>query len=362
MNNIIFNYLLKNFLKAFLVVALVIYSFGIILSLFEEINFFKNIDINFFIPLMLTSLLVPSLIIKLLPFIIFISSMWFMLKIRNNKDLLALKVYGYSNIKIFFILGVTSFVLGWLTLIFINPMTSSMAKYYEKTKSQYARDIDHLVTFNKNGLWIKENYKNNERIITAVKPDGFNLNNVTIFHFNEKYNLMEKIYALKADIKTNNWILTDVTIYKLDNGLYKKEKLNNYEIESIYNYEKITTLFNNADTMSFISLVFDKEKLMNNGYNKVFLNQSLQTMLTLPFFLFLMTSIASILTMHTLKKSDNIKFIILGLLLSVMIYYIKDFSLALGLTGKISLNLSIWAPIVALSLFTFIGVLQINEK
>ena len=34
-----------------------------------------------------------------------------------------------------------------------------MSKYYEQTKSNYSRDIDHLVTFNKNGLWIKENLK-----------------------------------------------------------------------------------------------------------------------------------------------------------------------------------------------------------
>ena len=41
-----------------------------------------------------------------------------------------------------------------------------MSKYYEKTKSNYyARDIDHLVTFNKNGLWIKENIVNGTRII-----------------------------------------------------------------------------------------------------------------------------------------------------------------------------------------------------
>jgi lipopolysaccharide export system permease protein len=237
-----------------------------------------------------------------------------------------------------------------------------MVKYYEKTKSQYARDIDHLVTFNNNGLWIKENYKSYDRIITAVKPEGFNLINVTIFHFNKKYNLVEKIYAQNANIKTNNWILNDVTIHVLEDEFYKKKKLNNYEIKSIYNYEKITTLFNNADTMSFISLVLDQKKLINNGYNKIFLNQSLQTMLSLPFLLFLMTSVASILTMHTLKKSDNIKFIILGLILIVMIYYLKDFSLALGQTGKISLNLSVWAPVLALSFFTFIGVLQINEK
>ena len=37
-------------------------------------------------------------------------------------------------IKIFFILALTSFFLGCLILIFINPITSTMSKYYEKTK------------------------------------------------------------------------------------------------------------------------------------------------------------------------------------------------------------------------------------
>ena len=58
-------------------VVLIFYSFGVILNLFEEIEFFKNLDVSIFTPLMLTSIFVPSLIIKLLPFIIFISSMWF---------------------------------------------------------------------------------------------------------------------------------------------------------------------------------------------------------------------------------------------------------------------------------------------
>ena len=104
MNNLLLNYLLRNFLKTFFSVVLVIYCFGMLLNLFEEIEFFKNINVSIFKPLMLTSIFVPSMIIKLLPFIIFISSMIFMIKIRNNKDLLTLKVYGYSNIKIFFII------------------------------------------------------------------------------------------------------------------------------------------------------------------------------------------------------------------------------------------------------------------
>ena len=47
-------------------------------------------------------------------------------------------------------------MLGWLVLFAINPITSAMVKYYEKTKSEYSLDIDHLVTINKNGLWIRK--------------------------------------------------------------------------------------------------------------------------------------------------------------------------------------------------------------
>ena len=132
MNRVLLNYLLKGFLKNFLIITAGFYCFGVILTLLEEIEFFKNTGVNFMVPLMLTSIFIPSMIIKLLPFIIFISSMWFMTKIRNNKDLLTLKVFGYSNMKIFLILAIFSFVLGWIILFTINP--SSMTHFYVRKK------------------------------------------------------------------------------------------------------------------------------------------------------------------------------------------------------------------------------------
>ena len=362
MNKIFLNYLLLNFLKTFFVFVAVFYCFGVILNLFEEIEFFKNMEVSIFIPLMLTSIFIPSMIIKILPFIIFLSSMWFMMKIRNNRDLLTLKVFGFSNFKIFLVLAITSFVLGCFILLFINPITSSMSKFYEKTKSNYSRDIDHLVTFNKNGLWIKENLKSSQRIITAARPDGKNLLDVTIFHINENSYLTEKIISEKVNIESNTWVLNEATVFKPEKGILEKETFESYKINSIYNFEKINSLFKNFDTMSFLDLLVNYKNLLNNGYNKPFLNQSLHTMLSMPFFLFLMTGLAAILTMNTLKRSDNIKYIILGLLVSVVIFYFKDLSLALGQTNRIPLILSVWAPVIALSLFTSVGVIQINEK
>jgi lipopolysaccharide export system permease protein len=362
MSSIILRYLLKNFFKTFLIVVLIFYCFGVILNLFEEIEFFKNIDVSILTPLILTSIYIPSMIIKILPFIIFISSTWFMLSIRNNKDLLTLKVFGFSNLKIFFILATTSFLLGWVILIFFSPITSSFSKYYEKTKSNYSRDIDHLVTFNKNGLWIKENLGSKQRIISAAKPSSFDLVDVTIFHLDENSNFEEKIFSKKVNIKNNVWELHDVTIFKPENNILVQTNLKNYEIKSIYNYEKINTLFRNFDTISFLNLIKNYDYLIKNGYNRSLLNQNLHSMISLPFFLFLMTALASIFSMNTLKKSDNFKLITLGLITCVLTFYFKDLSLALGQTDRISMILAIWAPVLALSFFAFIGVLQINEK
>jgi len=75
-----------------------------------------------------------------------------------------------------------------------------------------------------------------------------------------------------------------------------------------------------------------------------------------------MTAIALIFTLNTLKKSDNLKYTFLGLITCVVVFYFKDLSLALGQTSRMPLILSIWTPVLTLSFFIFIGLLQINEK
>ena len=51
-----------------------------------------------------------------------------------------------------------------MTLILANPITSSLSKYYEQVKSNYSRDIDHLINFNNDGLWIKETIDGKQRL------------------------------------------------------------------------------------------------------------------------------------------------------------------------------------------------------
>lgn len=362
MNNIILKYLISGFLKNFLKVVLFFFCFGIILNLFEEIEFFKNLNTPFYTPLIFTILFIPSVIIKLLPFIIFVTSMKFIMDIRYNKDLLNLKAFGYSNLKIFLILAFTSFLIGWIILFFINPVTSSMTQYYDKSKSNYSKDIDHLVSFNKNGLWIKENLINSQRIISAKRGNKKILKDLIIYNFDENYSLKEKIYASTANIENNEWVLRNVNIMKINDENNEELKIKNITITSQYTYDKITSLFKNFETISFVNLILNYNLLLEKGYNKIFLIKSLHSMLSMPFFLFIMTALASILIMSTLKRANKAKIIIIGIFSCVIIYYLKDLSIALGQTNRISLTLSYWMPIIIIGIISFVGILQINEK
>ena len=195
MNSILVKYMLKGYLSNFLKIILFFYCFGIILNLFEEIEFFKKSRYIYSYTLIFNNFIYSWNDIKIITVYNFLSSLKFLMDIRNNKDLLSIKVFGFSNIKIFFILAFTSFILGWAILVFVSPITSSISKYYEKTKSNYSKDIDHLVSFNKNGLWIKENLEQGQRIISAENYKPRWLKNITIFNFDNEFNLKEKNFC-----------------------------------------------------------------------------------------------------------------------------------------------------------------------
>jgi len=109
-------------------------------------------------------------------------------------------------------------------------------------------------------------------------------------------------------------------------------------------------------------LILNYSQLNSKGYTKKLLNKKINKFLSLPFFLFLMVVLAAIFTIGSLKNKQNFYYILISILTCVSVYYFKDLSIALGQTEKISLTLSVWIPIIVISLFCSIGVIQINEK
>ena len=359
MNKIINKYLVIKFFKKFFIIALTFFTLGIIMNLFEEIEFFKNLNLPFSLPIILAVSSVPTLVLELLPFIIFLSSMSYFLDLWASIDLLSVKVFGYSNIRIILILSFFAFLLGLLFLLAINPITSALTKYYETEKAHYSRDTDHLISINKNGVWIKEINESGYALINALYLKSGTLETISVYIF-EGQTLTRRLESESALITNNPWLMKNVHIYDVkENSTFF---VADYKFVSDNTAEKINSLYKNLDTVSFLDLVLNYSQLNEKGYSKKLLKEKINRFISLPIFLFLMVVLASIFTIGSLKNKQNFYYVLRSILTCVAIYYFKDFSIALGQTEKINLILSVWMPIIIVGLFCFIGVIQINEK
>ena len=157
-------YLSKEFTKIILATILIFFCLGLIMNLFEEINFFKDFEVGIFLPLILTSLKVPSLLHTMLPFIILVGGIWFFRKIKKSDEITAMKISGMSNFSVILIPGIISILIGMFFITLMSPVTSISLEKYETIKGSYDKDKDYLAAITKNAIWIKE-IKNNKNTI-----------------------------------------------------------------------------------------------------------------------------------------------------------------------------------------------------
>ena len=287
--------------------------------------------------------------------------MWVFLKLKNNRDVISLKTFGFSNLNFLILFSLATIFISVLTLFAFNPLTSITVKYYEDIKGKYDLDKSHLASINTNGIWIREKDGENVNIIKSYKFEGDRLVDVSIYQFNKDNFLASRIEASEATISENPWIVRNgFKINFLDDG--KREEFDTLKFYSTFSEDKLNSIYSNLDTISFYNLITNMDELVRKGYNPKLLNEKRHFYLSLPFFLVLMVMLAGIFTLNSNDKRQNTYYILLSIVVCVIIFYFKNFSTALGTTERIPMIISVWSPIIILSIFCSIGVMQIDEK
>jgi lipopolysaccharide export system permease protein len=360
-NFVVNKYLAKEFFKIVINTSLTFFCLGFVLNLFEEINFFKDLEVGINIPIILSVLFVPSLLYNMFPFVILISGIWFFLKIKKTDEIIALKVSGISNFSIIIIPSIVSIILGILIITAFNPITSVLVKKYEIIKGSYEKDQEYLAAITVNGIWIKEKNINKNNIIRSSNLDNENLIRVTIYEFDKENNFVKRIEAKSANISSFNWILKDATIIDAD-GNYLASNISRLDYISMYDIQKIKSLYSNLDTISFWNLKNEIQLLEDRGYSTREMEAKFQRSFAFPFFLLSMVLLSGVFTLGMTFKENNWSYVFIAIITSVLIFYFNDFSAALGKTEKLPILISVWMPIVIIFIFSGAGVIHANQK
>ena len=360
-NFVVNKYLAKEFFKIVINTSLIFFCLGFVLNLFEEINFFKDLEVGINIPIILSALFVPSLLYNMFPFVILISGIWFFLRIKKTDEIIALKVSGISNFSIIIIPSIVSIILGILIITAFNPITSVLVKKYEIIKGSYEKDQEYLAAITVNGIWIKEKNIKKNNIIRSSNLNNENLIRVTIYEFDKENNFVKRIEAKSANISSFNWILKDATIIDAD-GNYLASNISRLDYISMYDIQKIKSLYSNLDTISFWNLKNEIQLLEARGYSTREMEAKFQRSLAFPFFLLSMVLLSGVFTLGMTFKENNWSYVFIAIITSVLVFYFNDFSAALGKTEKLPILISVWMPIVIIFIFSSAGVIHANQK
>ena len=351
-------FLLNGFIRSFLNVFFVMFSLVFILNILQEIEFLSNQEVNSFYPIYLSLMSSPSIIFEMFPFIFLISTQFFFLKLFTNDEINIFKYSGLKNIKIILILSIISFFIGIFTISVFYSLSSNLQHYYLQVKNQFSKDKLYLAVINKNGLWIKDVVNDQTSIINSSKINNNFLTDTFISTFDEKFNLIRSLKSNKIDIKDKEWLIYDATIF--ENNISQKSDL--IKFKSNFNQKRIESLFSNLSSLSLFKLINLRQNYKSLNYSTVDVNLQIYRILTYPLFLVIMTILASIIMLNTKKSNSKFIKIIIGLFCSVIIYYMNNLMNVMGSTERVPLMVSIWTPIIFLSLVNLIMLININEK
>ena len=341
-------------LKIFIIFFIIILTSNIL----EQVEFFKNIDLSFFYLFFLSLLNTPSILFEILPFIFLLSTQVFFIHLIEKNELQVFKYTGLNNIKIIKILGLYSFTLGIVLVIFFYNGSSILKNSYLLIKNNYSDDNKYLAVITENGLWIKDEINDNINIINALRVNNEFLLNVSITRFNKDFDVVEILQSEKVDITSKKWKIFNPIILKGGS----QSSLDELILQSNFDLQKINGLFSNLSSLSIIDLITLRKSYMSLNYSVTDINSHLLKIVSYPVYLTLITIFSAIIMFNIGYQKNTFFKITLGIFLSVIIYYINNFLSVLGTNEKIPLTLSIFLPLIILSIINFISIIKLNEK
>ena len=352
-------YLIKEFVYTSLKVSFVFCVLGFVMGILEELNFFSDFDVKYYLPIFLVFLNLPSIIYEIFPFIFLISSQIIFLNLLENGELNTFKNHGLTNFKLIKLIALISFLSGiFIITLFYNFSASLQFKYLD-IKKNYTNDNKYLATITENGLWIKDE---NDKVINFINAKNFTLNyleNVDIIQLDKEFNFIQNIKSKKAFIADNKWVLSNSKIIDNNNSVLNKSELYFY---SNFNYEDISGLFSNLTSLTIWKLIELKKDYLTIKYSTTEIDYHFQKIMAYPFLITIISVLSATLMLNIGHQKQKLYLIVFGIMLSVIIYYINYFFGTMGINEKLPLTVSIWTPIFILFIISLIGLVRINEK
>lgn len=362
---VINNYIAKSFLVKFLQICLGFSLMIFFINLIDVLDKIRGSESPFYSAILMAFLQIPDFLNDITASLVLISAIITFFTLSSRSEITIMRSGGFSLWQILQPITISAFLLGIFWITIFGPISTLMMKKFIELETRYVKEESREVIEPENGIWLKQDNieKPNEELIIQAKKvykENLELNEVSIWFFDQNGKFYKKIDADKMLLKEKFWLLENVI--SNDNNLLNKTTPTltiPTNLEPDFITEKIVNNFQNVKLFSLFELPNLIKDLSASGFASTKFKIYLHSLLNKPFLFMAMALIACYFGINHIRNQNSIIMIFIGVSAGLALYISSTIINALGASGLISIFASTWViTIICLA----IGTLLIYKK
>ena len=342
---ILSRYIGREFLKLLALWTSSFFLIFFVVELFERINTIIVNKAPFYVILEYFLYKIPPFVAQTLPFATLLAALITLGILARNNEVVAMKAHGVSTYRIMFPLFVLAGAITALIFICnetIVPYTARKASYIWSVK---VKKEEERAFFQLNKIWYRgENAIYNIRLL---EPKKNILQGVTIYYFDEAFNLRQRLDAREAHWTGNGWTFYKVAIRAfLPDGEVRTEMYAEKDIPIPERPEDFKKGMQDPNEMTYGELKEYVERLKSDGYDPTRYVVELHKKVSFPFLTLIMVLMGSPLALAAShgRGGGIAQGVGISLVIGFIYWVVFAISIAMGYAGTFPPFIAAWAP------------------
>ena len=334
-------YITKEVCRFFAIVLVSVLSIYLIVDFFERVDNYisSGVEITKAVSIFLFNL--PLVMMQVIPLCLLLSVLVALGLMNRNNEIIAIKSSGLS---VFYILKPILMIGVCFTLTIAVLSEILVPLTVPKANKIWIEDVKkkQMVTTLEKNIWIK-----GDHLITHIKrydPVNETIFGLSLYFFDKKFNLMDRIDAEKGVFEKGSWRLYDIL------EQIRSEKGNPYKVNVVEErVQKLAIMPDDLqhaarvpEEMTFLELNHYIQKVQKEGYDATIYKVDLYAKTAMPFVCLLMSLLGTGIAVRREMREGLPVGIAYGIGIAFLYWVFNSFCLSLGYGGLLTPIISAW--------------------
>jgi len=301
----------------------------------------------------------------ILPFVVLFAGLLCLSRLTRTNELVVSRAAGLSAWRFLLPALLVALLIGGFRVAVFNPVASVMTERYELLETRLLGGGGSFLTLADSGLWVRQSTPDGAAIIHANRiaatdnPAAENrFVGMIAFRFDERNQFVGRIDAAAGELANGQWMFRDA-ILQMENN--RPVRLQTYALPTSLTLDNLQDSFAAPETMSFWDLPAFIEVLEQAGFSAQRHRLHFHALLASPVLLCAMVLIAAAFSLRMTRRGGAIAVAAGGIGAGFLTYFLTDLVFALGLSGRIPVELAAWAPALVATLLGSAAILHLED-